>query len=224
LVSNGYVVFIPDVTRREAGRPLEYSYDVVISGLKKISELSYIDTSKMGIQGASWGGEQVNYIITHTDRFAAAYTGAGYSERISAGFTDVYMEAPAFQHTRSQLGGMLTEKPENFITQAPLFSADKVTTPLLIRHCRDDSAVPFYQGFQFFTLLSNLKKKVWLLEYDKGGHGVGAGGNNIDMHMRLAGFFDHYLKGKEKPGWLVPHQNLNQTGKIKFAETANAVN
>jgi hypothetical protein len=42
--------------------------------------------------------------------------------------------------------------------------------------------------------------------------------------MRLAGFFDHYLKGKEKPGWLVPHQNLNQTGKIKFAETANAMN
>jgi dienelactone hydrolase len=225
LVSNGYVVFIPDVTRREAGKPLEYSFDIVMTGLKKVSELPYIDTSKIGIQGASWGGEQVNYIITHTTRFAAAYTGAGFSERISgSGFTDVYVEWPFFGPIRRQLGGMLTEKPENYITQSSLFCADKVTTPLLIRHCRDDDAVPFYQGFQFFTLLSKLKKKVWLLEYDKGGHGVGAGGNNIDMHMRLAGFFDHYLKGKEKPGWLVPDQNFNQTGKIKFAETANAVN
>jgi dienelactone hydrolase len=226
LVSNGYMVFIPDVTRREVGRPLEYSYDIVMTGLKKISELPYIDTSKIGIQGASWGGEQVNYIITHTHRFAAAYTGAGFSERISAaGFTDVYVQTPVFGLFRRQLGGMLTEKPENFISQSALFSADKVTTPLLIRHNRDDDAVPFYQGFQFFELLSKLKKKVWLLEYDKGGHGVGAGGNNIDMHMRLAGFFDHYLKGKEKPGWLVGDQNLNQTGKsIKFAEGAKAVN
>jgi hypothetical protein len=42
--------------------------------------------------------------------------------------------------------------------------------------------------------------------------------------MRLAGFFDHYLKGKVKPGWLVADQNFNQTGKFKFAESANAAN
>ena len=203
LVSNGYLVFIPDVIHRKQGERLKDSYEMVVSGVEYIQSLPYVNKEKIGLEGASWGGEQVNYIISHTNIFAAAFTGAGYSERISDyGFLDQYKQWSNSMANEINLSGSFIDVSEIYIKEAALFSADKVNTPLLIKHNKDDRAVPFYQGFQFFNILRRLGKKVWMLQYEMGDHGVRDGADKEDMHKRISQFFDHYLKDQPAPFWM----------------------
>ena len=67
---------------------------------------------------------------------------------------------------------------------------------------RQDFAVPFMQGIEFYSGLRRLKKKVWLLQYDKGDHLVG-GESAKDYTIRMQQFFDHYLKGTPAPVWMI---------------------
>jgi dipeptidyl aminopeptidase/acylaminoacyl peptidase len=109
-----------------------------------------------------------------------------------------------FQYERSQsrIGHTLWEKPELYIKNSPLFKADKVTTPLLMMHNDADGAVPWYQGIEYFTALRRLGKKVWLLQYNGEDHNLVERRNRKDLSIRLAQFFDHYLKGAPAAKWL----------------------
>jgi dienelactone hydrolase len=203
LVSNGYLVFMPDLIHRELGARLKSGYDMLIPGVNHLVRLPFVDSNKIGLQGESWGGEQVNYIVTHSKLFAAAYSGAGFSEQVSgSGFMDRYASYSKFAQNEIHFGGLLTDVPDHYIEESPLFSAHKMETPLLIKFNIDDESVPFYQGFQFFTLLRRLGKKAWMLQYDQGNHGVRPGKDCEDLKMRIAQFFDHYLKGKPAPKWM----------------------
>ncbi|SDF00886.1 Dipeptidyl aminopeptidase/acylaminoacyl peptidase [Chitinophaga filiformis] len=204
LVSNRYLVFVPDVNYRKPHSNLQSSLQIVVSGIKKLLETcKYINGDKIGVQGSSWGGEQVNYIVTHTNIFAAAFTGSGFSDQISrAGFSDRISDNYNLPSVESQEGGLLTEVPERYINESPLFAANNITAPLLIKHNLDDGAVPFYQGLQFFRLLRRLNKRVWLLQYDGGGHGINPGKNLDDFNLRLAQFFDYYLRNSLPPKWM----------------------
>jgi dipeptidyl aminopeptidase/acylaminoacyl peptidase len=79
--------------------------------------------------------------------------------------------------------------------------ADKITTPLLILHCMNDTAVPWGQAVELFVALRRLNKKVWMLQYDNGGHAV-SGQDAIDFTTRITQFFEHYLKGAPAPIWM----------------------
>jgi len=89
-----------------------------------------------------------------------------------------------------------------FIKNSPIFAADKVTTPLLMMSNRGDRAVTFVQGMEFFTALRRLGKKAWLLTYDHGDHSLNDEKDRMDLQVRIAQFFDHYLKGAPPPKWM----------------------
>ncbi len=203
LISNGYLVFVPDIIHRKPGARLAESCDMLTSGVRNIARLPFVNSRKIGLQGASWGGEQVGYMVTHTNLFAAAFMGAGYSERISSsGYLDPLVQGNNLIGNKVHFGGLLTEVPNVYRDEAALFSANLLATPLLIKHNKNDAAVPFYQGFQFFRALRSLGKKVWMLQYEKGRHGVRLGKDNEDMCLRISQFFDHYLKDKPAPKWM----------------------
>jgi dipeptidyl aminopeptidase/acylaminoacyl peptidase len=204
LVSNGYIVFIPDIIDRRTGTPLQDSYDITISGVKLIASLPYVDKTKIGLEGASWGGEQVDYIISHTNIFRVAFSGAGMSERISDyAYSDDHRRGTSLMALESTYGGSLAQVPELYIKEASLLAANNVTTPLLLKNNKDDDAVPFYQGLQFYRTLRRLKKKVWMIQYDHGGHGISLGKDLDDMNLRISQFFDYYLKDKPAPIWMI---------------------
>jgi len=51
--------------------------------------------------------------------------------------------------------------------------------------------------------LRNCEKRVWMLQYDKGGHSIGTGSKDAqDYTIRLTQFYDHYLKGAPAPVWM----------------------
>src|SRR5690242_21621112 len=99
------------------------------------------------------------------------------------------------------MGVSLWERPDLYVENSPLFTLDKVTTPLLICHSEDDNAVPFAQSVELFTALRRLQKPVWMLQYAGQGHVMGDEDCVLDFSIRQEQFFEHYLKGKPAPRW-----------------------
>jgi dienelactone hydrolase len=204
-VSNGYLVFDPNIYYK-TGQPGEDAYNSVISAAHYMSRFKWVDTTKMGLEGHSWGGYQVAYLVTRTQMFAAAEAGAPVANMTSAygGIRWGSGISRQFQYERSQsrIGYTLWQRPDLYIKNSPLFRADKITTPLLMMHNDADGAVPWYQGIEFFSALRRLGKKAWLIEYNGEDHGLTERRNRKDWSLRLSQFFDYYLKGQPPARWI----------------------
>lgn len=204
--SNGYLVFDPNIWYK-TGQPGEDAYNSIMSAVRYLaSRYKWIDTTKMALQGHSWGGYQTAYMVTRTNKFAAAEAGAPVANMTSAygGIRWGTGISRQFQYEKSQsrLGATLWQRPDLYLKNSPLFRADKVTTPLLMMHNDADGAVPWYQGIEFFTALRRLGKKVWLLQYNGEDHGLTERRNRKDWSIRLAQFFGYYLKGEPPAKWI----------------------
>ena len=204
-VSRGYVVFVPDVHYR-IGYPGESALDCVVPGVLHVVAQGYVDPERIGVQGHSWGGYQIAYMVTQTDLFAAAEAGAPVSNMTSA-YGGVRWQSGMsrmFQYERSQsrIGGSLWEARPQYIENSPVFWADKIDTPVLMLHNDEDGAVPWYQGIEFFVALRRLSKPVWMLNYNGEAHGLRKYQNRKDWAVRMQQFFDHYLQDAPPPVWL----------------------
>lgn len=215
-VSNGYLVFTPDISYKD-GFPGESAMEYINSGVEKLKENSWVDGSKIGIQGQSWGGYQVAYLIAHTNMYAAAWSGAPVVNMTSAygGIRWSSGMNRQFQYEKSQsrLGKNLWEAPDLYIKNSPLFVMDKVSTPVVIMSNDRDGAVPWYQGIEMFTALRRLSKPVWLLNYNGDDHNLMKRQNRKDIQIREQQFFDYYLKGAKAPVWMTKGIPATQKGK-----------
>ncbi len=204
-LSNGYIIFNPDV-RYKDGYPGKNCYDCVVSGVEKVVSLGNIDTARIGAQGHSWGGYQVAYLATRTNMFAAIESGAPVVNMFSAygGIRWGSGLARSFQyeHTQSRLGGTPWSHPERYQESSPLFEMDKVQTPILIMHNDNDGHVPWYQGIEYFVALKRLGKPAWMLNYPGEPHWPMKHPNRVDFQIRMKQFFDHYLQGAPMPKWM----------------------
>ena len=204
-VSNDYVVFVPDINYTD-GYPGQSAYESVISGTLSVINQGYIDETKIGLQGQSWGGYQVAWLITRTPMFKAAMAGAPVSNMTSA-YGGIRWESGMvrqFQYEagQSRIGADLWSRPDLYIENSPLFRADKIETPLLIMSNDGDGAVPWYQGIELFTAMRRLGKPAWLLNYNGDEHNLTKRGNMKDLDRRMMEFFDHYLKNAPAPKWM----------------------
>lgn len=203
--SRGYVIFNPDV-QYGVGYPGENAYSCVIPGITSLIEKGFIDKENIGVQGHSWGGYQIAYLVTKTNIFKAAESGAPVVNMISA-YGGIRWETGLsrqhqYEHTQSRIGGTPWEYPSRFIENSPIFNVDKIKTPLLIMHNDADGHVPWYQGVEFFMALRRLQKPAWLLNYNDEPHWPLKYQNRKDFNIRLQQFFDYYLKGAAKPVWM----------------------
>ncbi|MEM9834871.1 MAG: prolyl oligopeptidase family serine peptidase [Bacteroidota bacterium] len=203
--SRGYVIFNPDVIYRK-GYPGESAYDCVMSGVTALLALDFIEASKIGVQGHSWGGYQVAHLVTKTNLFACAESGAPVVNMFSAyggirwgsGLSRQFQ----YEQTQSRIGGTIWEYPLRYLENSPLFFTDKVETPLLIMHNDKDGAVPWYQGIEYFTALRRLGKPAWMLNYRGEPHWPLKQANRVDFQRRMSQFFDHYLMDAPQPAWM----------------------
>jgi dipeptidyl aminopeptidase/acylaminoacyl peptidase len=203
--SNGYVVFVPDIVYK-VGTPGQSALKCVLPGIQAVVEKGFVDEKAIGIQGHSWGGYQIAYMITQTGRFKAAAAGAPVSNMVSAyGGVRWGSGMPRqfqYERTQSRIGATLWQKPHLFIENSPIFMADRVQTPLLMLHNDQDDAVPWYQGIEYFLALRRLGKECYLFNYNGELHGLRRRANQRDYTMRMQQFFDHHLKGAAKPAWM----------------------
>jgi dipeptidyl aminopeptidase/acylaminoacyl peptidase len=222
-VSRGYLVLAPDITY-ENGYPGQGAYDYVVSGARAVAAHPWADSLNMGIQGQSWGGYQVAYLITRTSLFKAAWAGAPVANMTSA-YGGIRWETGMnrqFQYERSQsrIGATLWEKPELYMQNSPLFHLPAVTTPLAIMSNDADGAVPWYQGIELFTGLRRLGKKVWMLNYNNEAHNLVQRQNRKDIQRREQQYFDHFLKNAPMPEWMEKGVPATDKGKNWGWETA----
>ncbi len=204
--SAGYVVFMPDI-RYDAGYPARGAYDCIMSGTDVVlKKYPNIDSTRMGLQGQSWGGYQTAQLITMTKRYKAAMAGAPVSNMFSAygGIRWGSGLNRQFQYEKSQsrIGKTIWEAPELYVENSPLFHLPKVQTPLLIMHNDGDGAVPWYQGIELFVGMKRLGKPVWMLNYNGDDHNLMKDANRRDLSIRMRQFFDHYLLNEPAPIWL----------------------
>lgn len=203
--SNEYIIFNPDI-RYVDGYPGESCYNCLMPGISMLIGKGFVNEKAIGAQGHSWGGYQVAYLATRTELFAAIESGAPVVNMFSAygGIRWGSGLARSFQyeHTQSRLAATPWSSPLRYLENSPLFTMDKVTTPILIMHNDADGHVPWYQGIEYFVAMKRLGKPCWLLNYTGEPHWPGKMANRIDFQRRMLQFFNHYLKKEEMPQWM----------------------
>jgi acetyl esterase/lipase len=203
--SNGYVVLMPDIVYT-VGYPGASALKCVVAAVQRAIDMGFVDPERVGIQGHSWGGYQIAYMITQTNIFRAAAPGALVANMISA--YDGIRWGPGiprqfqYEKAQSRIGGTPWEYPMRYIENSPIFMADRIKTPVLMVHNDADDAVPWYQGIEFYLALRRLDKEVYFFNYNGEGHGLRNRANQKDYTVRLQQFFDHYLKDAPMPAWM----------------------
>ena len=205
-VSNGYVVCDPDIYYKLDGHPGRDGLESVMAATDELCKNAWVDQARMGIQGQSWGGYQVAYIITQTDRYAAAGAGAPVSNMTSAyggiRWGSGIVREVQYEQGQSRIGKDLWSGFDLYYDNSPVFFVPNVKTPVLIMANDNDGAVPWWQGIEFFTALRRCGKQAWMLQYNREAHNLNGRWNSKDLSMRLDQFFGHFLKDEPMPEWM----------------------
>ncbi len=211
-VSNGYAVFIPDIIFR-IGDPGESSYSCTQSGLSYIfSHFSVLDSTRVGIQGHSWGAYQTAFLLTRMHCFKVAVAMAPVSNMVSAygAIRPGMGNSRMFQYEsgQSRIGKTLWQDPSAYIKHSTVLYTDRITTPLLIIANDGDGAVPWEQGMELFLAMRRLSKPCWMVNYKGDAHVLNKKANKEDFTRRMMDMFGYYLKDKPAPEWITRNTNL----------------
>jgi dipeptidyl aminopeptidase/acylaminoacyl peptidase len=196
---------MPDIAYK-VGFPGQSAIKCVLPAIQAVVDKGCVDEKAIGINGQSWGGYQIAYMVTQTDRFKAAVAGAPVSNMVSAydgirwgsGLTRQFQ----YEWTQSRIGANLWEAPMRYLENSPVFMADRVKTPLMMIHNDQDDAVPWYQGIEYYLALRRLGKECYLLNYNGQPHNLTNRTAARDFAARMFQFFEHHLKGKPQPTWM----------------------
>ena len=204
-VSNGYIVLQPDIVY-DIGYPGESALKCVLPATQKVISMGFIDPKRVGIQGHSWGGYQITYMITRTNLFRAVEAGASVVD-MAGGYGGIrwgtgMSRAFQYEKTQSRIGVPPWENPKLYLENSPIYWIDKVKTPYLTMANDEDDAVPWQQGIQFFTAMRRLGKEAYMFTYNGEKHGLRQRENQKHWTVHLAEYFDYFLKDTPKPDWM----------------------
>jgi dipeptidyl aminopeptidase/acylaminoacyl peptidase len=200
-----YIIFHPDLKYRP-GNPGYDATDCIVSGVRHLIKQGFIDSTKIGLQGHSWGGYQTAFVITQTNLFSAAVAGAPVGNMTSAysGIRQGTGLARQFQYEKfqSRIGGNLWDSLSNYINNSPIFKAKSIKTPFMLMFGDEDWAVPWQQGIEIYLAMRRLNKNCIFLQYRGEPHWPEKYPNKLDYSIKMMEFFDHYLLGSPAPKWL----------------------
>jgi dipeptidyl aminopeptidase/acylaminoacyl peptidase len=198
LTGHGYVVVHPSVDF-EIGFPGEAWLKGVTAAANKLIEMGIADSSRLAVQGQSYGGYAVNLLVTQTNRFKAAVNISGKVDLIS-----FYTDSPrlgvrnvnAAEKTQDRIGATMWEQPQKYEAHSAILFADRIRTPLLLITGEQDSNVPADNTREMYYALRRLGKEVVWVDYMNGGHGGGTATADdfLDMQRRILRWYDAKLK------------------------------
>ena len=161
-----------------------------------VNNLDFVDSSRMGVTGGSYGGFMTNWIISHTDRFKCAASQRGICNWISfEGVSDI-----GFHFGPDQQGGSSpVTDPRGAWDASPLKYVANVKTPTLFIHSAEDFRCPPEQAFQFFTALQVLGVETRLCYFAGENHELSRSGhprNRLARLREITSWMDRFLKGQ----------------------------
>ncbi len=196
--ANGYLVVMPNprgstgygqdfclAIWRDWGGP---DFEDVMASVDHVIEKGWADPDRLGVGGWSYGGILTNHVITKTDRFKGAYTGA------SAALYVVNYGHDMYQRWWLQELGYPWRNREAYEKMSPFNQVEKIVTPVLIVGGEKDWNVPIINSEQLYQALRHLGKTAELVVYPGEYHGLSTPSYNKDVFERFLAWFDKYVK------------------------------
>lgn len=200
LAQHGIMVFFPNY-RASTGRGVEFTmanhrdlagkeFQDVLDGIDYLIDKGLVDPDRVGIGGASYGGYFSAWGATrYSERFAAAVTFAGASNRISsAGTTDavfefslVHWDLRIYDHF-----GLVFDR-------SPIAHIHNAKTPVLIGHGENDRRVDSGQAWELYRALQFAGVETEFIVYPGAGHGLSTTQHQLDFLKRSLQWFERYL-------------------------------
>jgi dipeptidyl aminopeptidase/acylaminoacyl peptidase len=202
--NHGYVVLQPDI-RYRIGHTTASAIDCVSSAVKQVVGMGFVDTKRIGMAGHSYGGYEVNALVTHTDIFRAVESGASDSDLPSlyGGFWQSGdIQQAYYERSQGRIGATPWARPDLYVENSPLFFVQHVRAPYLRIQNDLDGAVPYGQGVEFFAALRRAGKEAYMFSFIGEAHGLTKQPNKDYWTVHMDEFFDHFLHGAPRPDWM----------------------
>ncbi len=164
-------------------------FEDVMAAVDHVVDIGVADSDRLGVGGWSYGGILTNYVITKTDRFKGAMTGA--SEVL-------YVANYGHDHYQLQWEtelGLPWENREAWERISPFNYVQNVTTPTLIMGGAEDWNVPIHNSEQLYQALKRLGVTTQLVVYPGEHHGIRTPSFQVDRYQRWLNWFGKHVKG-----------------------------
>lgn len=202
-LANGYVVYVLNSVGA-FGRGQEFAdyhandwgteatQDVIEGTQKLLAAHPYLDATRMGCYGGSYGGFIVLDLLTKTSMFKTAVDMYGISNITN------YFGGGTWGYWYGEIaapGSFPWSHREIFVEKSPIYNADKIKTPLLILHGGADNNVPWIESDQMFVSLKLLGQEVVYARFKDETHNINTKYSNLVEHRQMMlEWFDRYLK------------------------------
>jgi dipeptidyl aminopeptidase/acylaminoacyl peptidase len=165
--------------------------DVVVGVDAALAHYPWLDASRMGLEGGSYGGQLANWIITRTDRFKAAIPTAGISNLVTQNYVSYYHDYLAVEYGDFPHRNGIIDK---LWERSAIRYANKVKTPVLFIHGENDNDVPIVEAEQFFIALKDVGVETVMLRYPREGHGLRETKHVVDALDRSIAWYDRHFE------------------------------
>lgn len=158
------------------------------AAIDAVDKLGYIDRTRVGVGGHSYGAFMVANLLSHSDLFAAGIARSGAYNRTLTPF--------GFQSEERSYW----DSPETYYEMSPFMHADKMKTPLLLIHGEDDNNSGTYpmQSERYFNALKGLGAPTRLVMLPKESHGYNAKESVLHMLWEQDEWLEKYVKNRSK--------------------------
>lgn len=199
MAAQGYIVIMPN-PRGSTGYGQAFAsaiyqdwggidYEDVVASVDHAVEQGWVDENRMGVFGWSYGGMMTNHVITKTDRFKAAITGASATLYMANYGHDQYQ-----RWWEEELGlPWLEENRDKWDRISPFFRLDNVKTPTLVVGGEDDWNVPIHNSEQLYIALKRQGVPTELVVYPDQGHIFSVPSYDKDLYERYIKWFDRWI-------------------------------
>ena len=188
--SQGYGQTFTAATRHDWGGK---DYEDIMRGVDHaLARFDWIDPDRLGVAGGSYGGYMTNWVVGHTQRFAAAVTMRSISNAFSQwGTSDL-----AYHKGFWEFPGDPWEAPEFYLERSPISYVREMRTPLLILHSENDLRCPIEQGEQLFVALKKLGVPTLFVRFPGESHDLSRNGqpkHRTERLKHILAWFSKYL-------------------------------
>ena len=186
--STGYgQKFADAIFKDQDGREAE---DVMAGVDAALARYSWLDSRRMGVEGTSYGGQLADWLVTQTNRFAAAIPTAGISNLISFNYMSYYhdylaVEFGAYPHVGTLMDTLWKRSALRYVS--------RVKTPVMLVHGENDNDVPIAEAEQFYIALKDVGVPVVMIRYPREGHGVRETKHVIDFIDRSIAWYNRWF-------------------------------
>lgn len=177
--------FVEEISRDWGGK----AYTDIMTGVDALAALPFVDGTRIGAAGGSYGGYMVNWILGHTTRFKALVSHAGvYNLESMYGVTEE-LWFPEFE-----FGGTPWDEPETYERWSPHRFVKNFATPTLVSHGELDFRVPVGEAFQLFTALQRRDVPSKFVYFPDEGHWVLKPQSSRLWYQQVGDWFDRWLR------------------------------